>query len=646
MRTYYVAVYLLFICLHACFAHRTHRKNDKLHRRRTLNASSAPYNQSHLHDVRSSTPYNQSHLHDASSVAPFTRFIRQPLNQSKYEITKKSNIEDATNLIDKISHEPKNKRGFLANLATLLTDAEAIATNHKRQSSGLTSIRHSEKHVSIPVFRKGKLPKQDEKNDTSSIIPKTDKNITSSEQVPIVTVTVTNDTESDKKQQAVSSNTHYETNDEVSKKINNNTKKEEVPDLDDIRQAFKESSGSKDFAPIFAMFHGKIVPLGKLADTSFRKSHVEQEHLDINNKNTFSKDITANKRTFNDDENVNDEAIESTKLSKLQTYLTNLDGHVPSTSENVRGVAKDEVEFPVEEPAAQRSDLLNHVKGVVLDSGKVVSVNNNRLDMPLEEPVKEVATETTVDEKQKFFVNDDGTLNQVKSKPLIGEAVTRDKEGGEGQKTVAISLDVLKDLLKKTDTKISLAALLNKPAEAASKSETTAPQEEEDPGTIEDFAAGGLKAHNLYRTKHHDAPLVWSDDLAAKAQKLAESLADKKTLEIAKDLEKEGYGENVAKVWATFKNAGEAATKMWYSQSDNYHFDDPHLDENTGQFAQVVWKSTKEIGMGVAKSIDDVNNKYVYVTSLYRPPGNIEAQLRENVLPTGNNTVDVYTTFF
>ena len=134
--------------------------------------------------------------------------------------------------------------------------------------------------------------------------------------------------------------------------------------------------------------------------------------------------------------------------------------------------------------------------------------------------------------------------------------------------------------------------------------------------------------------------------MAAKAQKLAESLADKKSLEIAKDLEKEGYGENVAKVWATFKNAGEAATKMWYSQSDNYHFDDPHLDENTGQFAQVIWKYTKELGMGVAKSIDDVNNKYVYVTALYRPPGNIEAQLRDNVLPTGNNTVDVYTTFF
>lgn len=165
-------------------------------------------------------------------------------------------------------------------------------------------------------------------------------------------------------------------------------------------------------------------------------------------------------------------------------------------------------------------------------------------------------------------------------------------------------------------------------------------------GTIEDFAAGGLKAHNEYRAKHHDEALIWSDDIAAKAQKLAETLADKKTLEIAKDLEKEGYGENVAKVWATFKNAGEAAAKMWYSQSDNYHFEDPHLDENTGQFAQVVWKSTKELGMGVAKSIDDVNNRYVYVTALYRPPGNVEAVLRENVLPTGNNTIDVYTTFF
>ncbi len=165
-------------------------------------------------------------------------------------------------------------------------------------------------------------------------------------------------------------------------------------------------------------------------------------------------------------------------------------------------------------------------------------------------------------------------------------------------------------------------------------------------GTIEDFAAGGLKKTNEYRAMHHSPPLVWSDDLATEAQKMAEHLADMKTLEISEDLEKRGYGENVAKVWANFKDAGDAATTMWYKQSSNYRFEDPRLDQNTGQFAQVIWKDSKELGMGVAKSIDDINNKYVYVVSLYRPPGNIETTLRDNVLRTGNDTADVYATFF
>ena len=266
----------------------------------------------------------------------------------------------------------------------------------------------------------------------------------------------------------------------------NGMKKGDIPDVVDIKQAFQKGA-DKDFAPIFAMYHGKIVPLGKLPDNSFKKSHTEEPQEPVPNPVPV-KDVTGSKRTFTDIDNKKSNTY-SARYSKLQEYLTNLeDEHsTPITAENsVKGVPKDEVVFPEDENPVQKSDLLSHVKGVVLDSGKVVSVNNSKIDVPVDETSKETSSETTTtSDSQKFYVSEDGTLNPLtKAKELTGESVARDttssKENADGQKTVAISLDVLKDLLKKTDTKISLASLLNKSGET--KSEPSQPSEDEDPG--------------------------------------------------------------------------------------------------------------------------------------------------------------------
>lgn len=504
------------------------------------------------------------------------------------EISKKSLVEHG---VDPTESVPKQKRGFLANLASLLNDAEAIS-GHRQDETG---------QPNIASLRPQKTLLEEGTNSKISL--------TSIEQPT----------------------THAD----------NGEKKDviDVSSIKDISRVVKDSS--PDYAPIFAMYHGKVVELGKLPESAFKKPHpVEHE---TNTPMHDIKEVTGSKRYIPDSisphklmENSPIKRDFQTSSDQLRSYLKNLgeDNHEQT------GVTKDSISFPDATGTASKNDLINHVKSVVLDDGKIISINSNNNNR-VSEASDTISSLTDI--QQKFVVNNEGNVEPlVKQKSITADAVTRDTLGSnDGQKTVTLTVDVLKNLLKKTDSKVSLAQLLNKPADERSNT-----QEDEDPGTIEDFAAGGLKAHNDYRVKHHDDGLIWSDELAAKAQKLAEALADKKTLEIAKDLEKDGMGENVAKVWATFKNAGEAATKMWYSQSENYRFDDPHLDENTGQFAQVVWKSTKELGMGVAKSIDDVNNKYVYVTALYRPPGNIEAVLRDNVLPTGNNTQDVYSTFF
>ncbi|XP_002157435.3 uncharacterized protein LOC100204716 [Hydra vulgaris] len=617
--------------------------------------------------------------------------------------SKKSDIEAATKSIVHETNERKDKRGFLATLANLLNDAEAL-TNHRNQfEGGLSSVTHvpissSNKHSlvgGIKIVEPIKTDKNDvklsitEENKEDNKVEKREDLITKAisdileaktiqKDAPDLVknkVSIKNTVENkDKIENVINTIENKEKTDQVIKFEEKSKKRADFPSPEDA-QKDKNDSGI-EYAPIFAMYHGKIVPLGKLPDTSFKKSHTEEiktvnsltvseDDMPKDKQLTVSEDdspkdkqfisspnqiqVTAERRSFSLPENTHinsEEEFENkfgkkdrpSKLYRLQQYLKNLDGHIPSANEVKEQVAKDEVIFPEEKTETTKSDILSHIKGLVLDDGKIVTVKGNRIE-PMENTKEEPSTSL---DSQKFFVSDDGKLNLVKSSSKTSDVQSADSktlhEKTTEPKTVALSLEVLKDLLKKSD-KVSLATLLNKAQEPKT-------DEDDDPGTIEDFAAGGLKSHNLYRSKHHSDPLIWSDELAAKAQKLAESLADKKALEIATDLEKEGYGENVAKVWATFKDAGEAATKMWYTQSNNYRFDDPHLDENTGQFAQVVWKSTKELGMGVAKSIDDVNNKYVYVTALYRPPGNIEPTLRDNVLPTGNNTVDVYTTFF
>jgi Cysteine-rich secretory protein family len=51
--------------------------------------------------------------------------------------------------------------------------------------------------------------------------------------------------------------------------------------------------------------------------------------------------------------------------------------------------------------------------------------------------------------------------------------------------------------------------------------------------------------------------------------------------------------------------------------------------ENVGHFTQVVWKSSKELGVGKAKS----RSGRIYVVANYYPPGNYQGQFAQNVLP-------------
>ena len=139
------------------------------------------------------------------------------------------------------------------------------------------------------------------------------------------------------------------------------------------------------------------------------------------------------------------------------------------------------------------------------------------------------------------------------------------------------------------------------------------------------FREGALQQHNLYRAKHGAPPLVLSAQLNDVAQHHAEQLARINQLVHS---EQEHYGENLYASSDPTPPRPEAVVDSWYNEIQHYDFDKPGFRPDTGHFTQVVWKSSHELGIGIAQAADGT----WYVVGNYRPPGNITNQFATNVL--------------
>jgi uncharacterized protein YkwD len=136
---------------------------------------------------------------------------------------------------------------------------------------------------------------------------------------------------------------------------------------------------------------------------------------------------------------------------------------------------------------------------------------------------------------------------------------------------------------------------------------------QEDPSS----AAELLAAHNAYRANLSLPPLRWSDQLAANAQQWAEHLAE------IGQLEHSGPGQNLAMA-ASGTQSLTQLVDLWGSEQAYFtNGDFPAISTtgnwmDAGHYSQMVWKSTTEVGCGVA----DDNGREVLVCD-YDPPGNV-----------------------
>jgi hypothetical protein len=117
--------------------------------------------------------------------------------------------------------------------------------------------------------------------------------------------------------------------------------------------------------------------------------------------------------------------------------------------------------------------------------------------------------------------------------------------------------------------------------------------------------------------------------MAKEAQAFAEKVAKSGKLQHASREERNGDGENVFMMMGKAEVTGEDVVGSWYSEVSKYNFQRGGFQSGTGHFTQVVWKDTKELGMGKAKSPDGK----VFVVGRYRPAGNMISKVNENVSP-------------
>ncbi|KAH9948422.1 CAP domain-containing protein [Amylocystis lapponica] len=126
-----------------------------------------------------------------------------------------------------------------------------------------------------------------------------------------------------------------------------------------------------------------------------------------------------------------------------------------------------------------------------------------------------------------------------------------------------------------------------------------------------------LSLHNQARASRHAAPLAWSNDLQASAQRWASGCQFAHSNGVLGSV-----GENLAAGTGTF--TPKDAVQQFLSDESSY---DP-AKPTFSHFTQVVWKSTTQLGCAAA-TCDNIfpgAGPATYHVCLYNPVGNVVGQ--------------------
>ncbi|CEF66098.1 CAP domain-containing protein [Strongyloides ratti] len=128
---------------------------------------------------------------------------------------------------------------------------------------------------------------------------------------------------------------------------------------------------------------------------------------------------------------------------------------------------------------------------------------------------------------------------------------------------------------------------------------------------------------NFLRKFHKSEPLKENLKLTKLAQKHAEKIAYVGKL-FSSSSWFNPYGETIG---ATFYLAGSTIVNRWYEESKYYDYKKYRSLKDLDSFTQLVWLSTKYIGVGVVKK-----GPVLYLVCKFYPKGNIRNKFHKNVL--------------
>ena len=133
-----------------------------------------------------------------------------------------------------------------------------------------------------------------------------------------------------------------------------------------------------------------------------------------------------------------------------------------------------------------------------------------------------------------------------------------------------------------------------------------------------------LTIHNEFRKEHNSPNLKLNPKLCDMAKDYAKELISNKNKDNTKKYNNEILGSNIY-LSETKDNQPEKIIKKWYNEKENFDYDYNYFQKNAAHFTQMVWKGTKEIGIGIVEE-----DKFCLVL-FYYPPGNILGKFTDNV---------------
>ena len=147
---------------------------------------------------------------------------------------------------------------------------------------------------------------------------------------------------------------------------------------------------------------------------------------------------------------------------------------------------------------------------------------------------------------------------------------------------------------------------------------------------FETYQTIALNKHNQVRKQHQNTEKLELDaDLCKSAKNYAEALAKRNMIKVLSG--KNDVGENMISYRTSSQTDEEIVTKAidkWYTQGQHYSYNTGRTKNATaiGSFTQMMWKNSKKLGVGVAKSGDQT-----FVVAHYFPAGNVLGSYTTNV---------------